>query len=177
MKDISIESQRLYYKRLGAEHISDDYVKWLNDPEINAFLEVGNNNNLETLKAYIEHQYKNEIYFWAIHLKESKKHIGNIKIDPIDLKLNSGEYGIMIGDKTSWGKGLAKEATLRILEYCFEILKLSRITLGVVEDNKNAVRLYKNIGFKIEEIRKNTGTYNHKLCNSLRMELKIENFE
>jgi RimJ/RimL family protein N-acetyltransferase len=171
VKNIDLESERLIYKRVSAEHVADAYVNWINDSEVNMYLETGGNYTLDLLEAYVEEQYKKDIYFWAIHLKASKKHIGNIKIDPIDLKANSGEYGILMGDKTNWGKGYAKEASLAIINYCFDVIKLDKITLGVVEDNINAVFLYKKIGFKIDEIIKGKKPYNNKITNSLRMSL------
>ncbi|WP_179021410.1 GNAT family N-acetyltransferase [Winogradskyella forsetii] len=175
MKNIDFESERLIYKRVSAEHVTDAYVNWMNDPEVNMYLETGGNYTLNLLKAYVEEQYKKDIYFWAIHLKNSKKHIGNIKIDPIDLKANSGEYGILMGDKMNWGKGYAKEASLAIINYCFDVIKLNKITLGVVEDNSNAVLLYKKIGFRIDAIIEGTKPYNNKISNSLRMSLHAQN--
>ena len=177
MTNIDLTSERLVFKRLSVDHISTEYLSWLNDPEVNVFLETKGNYTMDLLKSYIEKQYKNEVYFWAIHLKDSNKHIGNIKIDPIKLKTKSGEYGILIGDKLNWGKGYAKEASIRILKYCFKELKLSKITLGVVEDNIKAALLYKNMGFTIDEIKKDAGIYNNKLCNALRMSLHVENFK
>ena len=177
MTNIDLTSERLVFKRLSVDHISTEYLSWLNDPEVNVFIETKGNYTMDLLKSYIEKQYKNEVYFWAIHLKDSNKHIGNIKIDPIKLKTKSGEYGILIGDKLNWGKGYAKEASIRILKYCFKELKLSKITLGVVEDNIKAALLYKNMGFTIDEIKKDAGIYNNKLCNALRMSLHVENFK
>ncbi len=177
MKNIDLESERLTLKRLSVNHISTEYLSWLNDPQINGYLEIKGEQTLEMLTSYIEQQYNNEVYFWAIHLKGSNKHIGNIKIDPIDLELNSGEYGILMGDTINWGKGYAKEASLRIVKYCFEELKLAKITLGVIQDNSNAVKLYEKIGFTIDDIKKDVGFYNNKLCNSLRMSLDVENFK
>jgi ribosomal-protein-alanine N-acetyltransferase len=177
MKIIDLETERLTLKRLSAKHISTDYVNWMNDSEVNMYLETRGNYTLELLKSYIEEQYKNEIYFWAIHLKNSNKHIGNIKIDPINMEANSGEYGILMGDKTNWGKGYAKEASLRIIKYCFKELKLSTITLGVIEDNIKAAFLYENMGFILDEVKKDVGIYNNKLRNALRMSLHVENFK
>ena len=177
MKNIDLESERLLFKRVSTKHISSKYVNWINDNEVNMYLETRGNYTLDLLKAYIEEQHKNEVYFWAIHLKESNIHIGNIKIDPIDTQSNSGEYGILMGDKLNWGKGYAKEASLRIIKYCFEELKLSKITLGVIENNINAAFLYKNMGFEIDEIRRDVGIYNNKLCNLLRMSLNVKNFK
>jgi ribosomal-protein-alanine N-acetyltransferase len=171
MKNIDIESERLIYKRVSTEHISEDYVRWINDPEVNMYLETRGNYTLDLLKSYIEEQYNNEVYFWAIHLKSSNKHIGNIKIAPINVETKSGEYGILIGDKSNWGKGFASEATTRIINYCFNELGLSKITLGVIEDNITAVNLYKKLGFKIDEVVTGTKAYNNKICNSLRMSI------
>ena len=177
MIKIDLASERLVFKRLSMDHISAEYLSWLNDPKVNVFLETKGDYTMDLLKTYIEEQYKNEVFFWAIHLKDSNKHIGNIKIDPINNKLNSGEYGILMGDHSNWGKGYAKEASIRILKYCFEELKLSKITLGVIQDNVNAVKLYEKIGFAIDEVKKDVGVYNKKLSNSLRMSLNVENFK
>ena len=177
MGNIDFESERLLYKRVSVEHLTDNYVNWLNDFEVNMYLETKGDYTLDLLKAYIDDQYKNEVYFWGIHLKKSNKHIGNIKINPINSKDNSGEYGILMGDKKNWGKGYAKEASFSIINYCFTKLKLSKITLGVIEDNTSAVMLYKKIGFVIDEENINFGIYNNKLCNSLRMSIHVENFE
>lgn len=171
VRNIELESERLIYKRVNKEHISIDYVNWINDPEVNKYLETRGGYTLELLNIYIENQYEKEAYFWAIHLKDTKKHIGNIKIDPIDIETKSGEYGILIGDKESWGKGYAKEATNTILNFCFSELKLSKVTLGVIENNMSAVELYKKIGFKIDKIIIGTKEYNHQISNSLRMSI------
>jgi RimJ/RimL family protein N-acetyltransferase len=173
MKNIDLESERLIYKRVSAEHVTEAYVNWINDSEVNRYLETRGGYTLELLKTYVDEQYEKEIYFWAIHLKDSKKHIGNIKIDPIDSKTNSGEYGILMGDKMNWGKGYAKEASLTIINFCFENIKLDKITLGVIEDNINAVSLYKKIGFKVDAIIAGTKSYNNKISNSIRMSLHV----
>lgn len=173
MNNIDIESERLIYKRVTLEHISEDYVGWINDFEVNRYLETRGNYNLDLLKSYIEDQYNKATYFWAIHLKSSNKHIGNIKIDPINFETKSGEYGILIGDKSNWGKGYASEATIRIINYCFDELGLTKITLGVIEDNTSAVNLYKKLGFQIDEVIQGTKEYNNKISKSLRMSIHV----
>ena len=177
MKAIELESERLFFRPLSQKHISLTYVNWLNDVEVNKYLESGGNYTIQLLADFLKEQEQKDILFWAIHLKDSNKHIGNIKIDPINFELNSGEYGILMGDKTNWGKGFAKEASLAIINYCFNEVKLSRITLGVIEDNINAVMFYKKIGFTIDEVKTNVGIYNYKLSNSLRMSLHVKNYK
>jgi [ribosomal protein S5]-alanine N-acetyltransferase len=166
----TLESQRLIYKPLSSAYCNDTYVNWLNDDEVNKYLEIFEPYTKEQLKSFLEGVDKNDqLLFWAIHLKESGKHIGNIKIDPINRYHGYGEYGIMMGDKSEWGKGYAAEASNRIIEYCFKEERLRKINLGVVESNAAAVNLYKKIGFQLEGLYKKHGLYNGEYCNLLRM--------
>lgn len=165
-----LESERLYYKALSLENCTNEYVAWLNDEEVNFYLETGGDYTIEKLRQFLTDIESNkEILFWAIYIKDTNKHIGNIKIDPISERHNRGEYGIMLGEKSEWGKGYAREATDAIVNYCFEEKKLHKITLGVVEDNANAVELYKKAGFVVEGRYVDHGIYGGKFCNVLRM--------
>jgi RimJ/RimL family protein N-acetyltransferase len=151
MKAVPLESERLIYVPLSVNHLSYEYVSWLNDPEIFRYLETGGNYTINMLEDFLKQVEKLNVYFWAIHLKDSNKHIGNIKIDPISIRNSNGEYGIMMGDRDSWGKGYAYEASKRIIEYFFnEELFLRKITLGVVGNNIAAYNLYNKLGFKQE---------------------------
>jgi ribosomal-protein-alanine N-acetyltransferase len=169
MKAVNLESERLVFLPLSLKHLSQEYVDWLNDFEVNRYLESRQGYNKKLLENFLKEQERKDILFWAIHTKEKNKHIGNIKIDPINLESNSGEYGILIGDKSSWGKGYAKEASSKIIHYCFDTLNLSKITLGVVSENKKAIKLYEKLGFKRERIVKKFGVYDGKECDSIRM--------
>ncbi len=170
-KAIELKSNRLILKPLDVTHCSLDYLRWLNDEDVYRYLETGGNYNMHMLKEYIEESVFKNIYFWAIHLKSDDKHIGNIKIDPINLKLGTGEYGILMGDKNEWGKGYAKEASLTIIDYCFNIIGLRKITLGVISENISAINLYKKLGFELEGTFKYHGFYNGKWCSCFRMTL------
>ena len=176
-KAINLESERLIYKALSLNHCTQEYVDWMNDDDVVKYLQSGGDYTFKKLENFLIEQEQKNILFWAIHLKESKKHIGNIKIDPIDHNKKSGEYGILMGDKKKWGKGFGKEASRRILKYCFEDLKFNEITLGVKKDNNKAVKFYKKMGFTIDEVKKDVGIYNSKLSNSLRMSLNVKNFK
>lgn len=169
MKAPALESDRLVYKPLSLDYLNQQYVDWMNDPEVNRYLETGGGYTLEMLKEYLSTVDKAEILFWAIHLKDTGKHIGNIKIDPVNLRHGCAEYGIMMGERKEWGKGYAREATERIIEYCFNDLNLRKITLGVVEDNAGAYSLYKKLGFQTEGVYEKHGLYHGKYCNIIRM--------
>ena len=169
MKVPTIESERLIFKPLSMQHFTQDYVDWLNDPDVYRYLETGGNYTLDLLKTYLLDVEKKDILFWGIHLKDSLLHIGNIKIDPVNFKNGTAEYGIMMGRKSEWGKGYAKEATLAIIEFCFKEMRLRKITLGVIADNKVACYLYKKIGFETEGVYKNHCFVEGEYCDGIRM--------
>jgi ribosomal-protein-alanine N-acetyltransferase len=170
MKAIPLESDRLIFEPLTLNHLSQDYVDWLNDPEVFKYLETGGNYSLDMLADFLKQVEKQNIYFWAIRLKETKRHIGNIKIDPISIRNSNGEYGIMMGDRESWGKGYAYEASKRIIDYFFqEDLLLMKITLGVVANNVAAHKLYLKLGFKEEGCYHSHSIHNGEYLDVIRM--------
>jgi RimJ/RimL family protein N-acetyltransferase len=172
-----LESDRLFYKPLSLEHCSEKYVKWLNNPEVYKFLETGGNYTLEMLRSYLlDVVAKPNILFWGIHLKHNKEHIGNIKIDPVNNRHSFGEYGILIGEQSEWGKGYAKEASETIIHYCFGTLNLRKINLGVVEKNTTALQLYKSMGFEVEGVYKKHGFYDTEYLDIIRMAIFNPNF-
>ncbi len=146
-----IHTDRLAIVPITSNHCTDKYVSWLNDPDVYKYLETRGNYTIEQLKEYLSTIVDSKILMWAIHIRDSNKHIGNIKIDPVNKKHGLGEYGILMGEKAEWGKGYAKEASEAVIEYCFgKELNLRKITLGVIKENEPACYLYNKLGF-IEE--------------------------
>ena len=177
MKARLLESDRLVYKPLSQEHHSQEYVEWMNDPDVIRYLESGGDYTSDKLLHFLQDVEKKGILFWAIHLKSNGKHIGNIKIDPFIEKYGLAEYGIMMGRKSEWGKGYALEATKRILDFCFYVIGIRKITLGVVIDNKAAFGLYKKLGFRTEGIYKHHTLHDGKYCDIARMAMFNPEFD
>lgn len=143
---------RLYLRRLTVADATDEYVRWINDPETNRYLESGHTpETIESLREYIRLREANpKALFLAIVLKDGDRHIGNIKLEPIEWHHRRAVLGIMIGDARDRGKGYGTEATQILLRYAFDELRLHRVELGVTADNVPAIRCYQNVGF-VEE--------------------------
>jgi ribosomal-protein-alanine N-acetyltransferase len=170
-----LETKSLYLKPLGVDYCSLDYVNWLNDAQVIEFLETKQGTTLDSLLKFLEQVESRSILFWAIVVKENNVHIGNIKIDPI--KDGVGEYGIMIGHKSYWGKGLAKEASAAVIDYCFNKLALRKITLGFIEQNTAALHLYTSMGFEVEGVLKKQVSFKDTFSDVIRMGLLKENWK
>ena len=161
-----LESERLELIPVNESHVTERYLGWLNDQEVTKYLESGRlPYSMGKLKQYVEEQMKRPIIFLAIHekadgsqignIKSDSTHIGNIKIDAFKAMHLRAEYGIMIGDRSAWGKGYAEEASRLVIQHCFDRINLRKITLGVVADNEAAVKVYRDkLNFRQEGLMK-----------------------
>ena len=127
---------------------NDAYVsyKWRNDPEVFKYTGTVYDHEitLETELHWIERVIKNDDEYRCAIIADNC-YVGNIYLTNIDDE--KAEYHIFIGDKSYWGKGVAKKASIEIIRYGFENLNLKKIVLEVHQQNKNAIHLYEKLGF------------------------------
>ena len=151
-----LEGERIYLRRVRPEDVNETYCKWMNDPEVNKYLESRfSSHSLETLKEYVRSKLGDEKNaFFAIILKKGDRHIGNIKIGPIDTVHRLADIGILIGEKDCWGEGYGSEAIRLIVEYAFDKLNLHKVTAGCYAPNEGSIKAFKKAGFSQEGVRK-----------------------
>ncbi|UVS67869.1 GNAT family N-acetyltransferase [Nitrososphaera viennensis] len=92
---------------------------------------------------------REEDYAFGIEIKETRKIIGVISLARIDYQNRNAEVGYWLGKKY-WGRGIAKEALLGILNFGFDNLKLFRIYASVMHPNTASVKLLEKAGFEFE---------------------------
>ena len=146
------EGSLVLLRPLERTDLNDRYLNWLNDPEVTRYTETGIfPSSAEDLDNYYRSMSgsRNDVML-AVVDKQSGKHIGNVKLGPIHWLHRSATFGILIGQKEFWGKGVGLEATRLMVEYGFDRLNLHRIDLGVFAEHEAAVRCYEQAGFKLE---------------------------
>ncbi|MCI0577819.1 MAG: GNAT family N-acetyltransferase [Chloroflexi bacterium] len=147
-----IAGRQVYLRPLEQEDINERYLGWLNDPEVNRYLETG---VFPYTQAELEQFYQQvtgsrDQVILAIVDKESDRHIGNVKLGPIHWVHRRATFGILVGEKQFWHKGVGTEATRLMVAYGFFRLNLRRIDLGVYAEHEAAVRAYEKVGFRVE---------------------------
>lgn len=141
-------------RNLTITDINSTYCNWLNDNEVNKYLESRFINwNISSLKEYFHEKNKTELIL-AIVDCENNTHIGNIKVSTIDNSHSRAELGIIIGDRNYWGKGVATIAIQMVTDYCFTTLGLHKVTAGAYTENIASIKAFLNNGFVIEGERK-----------------------
>jgi RimJ/RimL family protein N-acetyltransferase len=92
---------------------------------------------------------REEGYSFGIEIKQTHKIIGVISLTRLDCQNRNAEVGYWLGKKY-WGRGLAKEALLGILDFGFGDLKLFRIYANVMHPNTASAKLLEKAGFELE---------------------------
>ncbi len=76
---------------------------------------------------------------------EANDYIGTIEL--YDLGQTTATLGIIIGERSHWGKGYGTEAIRALLTYAFEGLGLELVKLSTFADNLRAQAAFKKVGF------------------------------
>ena len=124
----------------------------MNDAEVLKFTESRfQAHSKEDLCVYVAKINANPLFvFRAINLGDTGRHIGNIKLGPIDWNHRFGDIGIIIGDKDCWGKGYAVESIQLLTEYAFGSLKMHKLTAGCYAANEAGIKAFRKAGFSAE---------------------------
>jgi ribosomal-protein-alanine N-acetyltransferase len=151
-----LEGDRIYLRGVCPDDVNEAYYRWMNDPEVNKYLESRfYPHSLERLRDYVCSKLGDqENPFFAIILKEGDRHIGNIKLGPINTIHRFADIGIIIGEQDCWGKGYGTEAIRLIVEYAFNTLNLHKVTAGFYKPNIKSMKAFEKAGFSQEGVRK-----------------------
>jgi len=149
---LSLRSERILLRPLETSDVNEEYLSWLNDPEVARYLGVGGApSTYATVGEYLERFQKGASdYIFAIIDLDTELHIGNVTLNHISRIQGTTDTGLIIGRKRFWGKGYASEAWSLVIEYAFKRLELRKIIAGVVDQNVASLRTLENLGFKIE---------------------------
>lgn len=170
-----IQTERLLLKAITIDNVNSTYVEWLNDPEINKYLESRHFiHTMDSTTQYILDCLNNPlVYKHGIFDRESNRHIGNIKLCITNYSEKIGELGILVGEKEYWGQGIATEAIKGFTHYGFTNLGLKEIVAGCYQSNIASLRAFEKAGFSVSELLKDTHTLNGNAENSYRLKLKF----
>lgn len=150
-----LETERLFLDAISLDDVTDRYVGWLNDCEVNRYLETRfSEQNMNSVYQFVEAMIANPSeHLFAIKRKDGV-HIGNIKLGSINMFHKTGEVSYFIGDRASWGCGFATEAVAEITRYGFNLLQLRYIKAGVYSDNVGSAQVLDKVGYRLQGVLK-----------------------
>jgi GNAT superfamily N-acetyltransferase len=86
---------------------------------------------------------------------ERGDYVGTIEL--YDLRGHEATLGIIIGERSHWGRGYGPEAIRALLDHAFTDLGLERVRLHTFADNPRAQAAFKKVGFAAPGPRAGTG--------------------
>ena len=171
MKVEKIVTKHLCLRQCTIEDITPGYINALNDPEVIGLTEARHRKwDENSVRHYVEESNMQGVsQLIGIFLKESSRHIGNIRLFNFSEVHKHAELGIMIWDKTQWSKGYGAESLNAVCDYAFNILNLHKIYADYYSVNAASARLFDKAGFKIEGVFKDHFLLNGKYIDSVRI--------
>lgn len=155
-----LQGELVTLKAFQTHHIyAPEYLSWLHDPEVLCTM---------NLPAYLEtpvelhelEEYCNRLIasdkdvFVALHSAKNDEFIGTCKIAYIDWYASTADIGIMIGNRSYWGKGIASEAIYLLCSFAFKKMNFRKLTAGAMRTNTAMLRVFHKYGFITEGTRR-----------------------
>lgn len=129
---------------------ADDVVammSWFEDVEVTRFLNVTLPPSLEAEKDWLQKTGTDpNVIYWII--EHEGRVVGGTGIVGIDWKNGVGQTGTVIGDKTAWGKGIAREMMQLRAAYAFMHTPLRKLRSNYIDGNVASARAQKAAGYQ-----------------------------
>lgn len=148
----TINTDRLILRKFEFDDAYDMFKNWANDIEVTKYLSWKPHNNVEVTKEIIAQwvsEYRNNIYNWAIELKQFGEVIGGISIVKLEEKDYSCEIGYCMSRKY-WGNGIMSESLKAVIDYLFSETQFNRIVAKHDTNNIASGKVMVKSGMKYE---------------------------
>ena len=94
--------------------------------------------------------------------------VGYVQLALIDHYEQRAAVGVLVGEKSMWGRGIASTALRILLDYAFTVKGLARVYAEVYSFNQRSLRLMERIGFQKEGILRQ-----HEIHNGVRQDMHV----
>ena len=150
--DERFDGERVVLRLLTLADCTEAYVGWLQDPQVNQYLETRwSPQTLQSVRDFVASMVDSpHSYLFAIVDRSDQRHVGNLKVGPINDKHRHADVSYFIGERDRWGKGLATDAIRVATRLAFERLALHRVQAGVYGANQGSCRALERAGYAYE---------------------------
>lgn len=137
---------------LAQEEVTDRYLSWMRDPAVTRFLEARHQeHSIESLRDYVAEQTKRaDTLLLAILDPTDGRHVGNVKIGPLDPHHGTADLGIMLGEKAVWGRGFGTAAIRGATARAFAQLGARKLTASCYGANAGSAAAFVRAGWAYE---------------------------
>ena len=147
-----LDTGRLRLRPLAARDVTARYLGWLQDPQVNGFLETRfSAQSLASISAFVEAvNARADEFLFGIFLRARERHIGNIKVGPINAHHRIADVSLFIGEHDCWGQGYGTEAIAAVSRHAFDALGVRKLCAGMYAPNVASTRAFLRVGYREE---------------------------
>lgn len=158
----------------------ENYLRWLRDYQVMKTI-----NRLDYLRPVSDAEVeeycrsvmtsKNEV-FLAVLAADTRAFIGTVRAHQINWFSRVTDVGILIGDRSYWGKGIGTNALALFCDYLFNRLSMRRLTCGMMANNQGMVRVFEKLGFQREGLLRGQNLFENSYVDHILMGCMREEF-
>jgi len=143
---------RVYLRPFVEADVTDRYLGWFRDPEVTRYLEARDITHADAIQHLRDGDHGVRWALYAICLRADHRHVGNLKVGPINRRHGLSDMVTVIGDRSVWGTGIAREAIGLGIRLAFETHGIRKLSASMYAGNLGSIRAYLHAGF-VEEAR------------------------
>ncbi len=149
---MTLLSPRLMLRPLTVADATERYAAWLNDPQVNRYLETRHApQTVQSCADFIEAMNRDpDSHLFGVFHREHGNHLGNAKVGFINRQYDTAELSLFIGEKAYWKQGFGQEIVRALTAHAFGELQLERVQAGCYEDNLASLRAFLRVGYAVE---------------------------
>ena len=133
------------------EAVLADYLLGLADPEVTRLTGTHATFEPAQVKQWLASRAEqHDRADWAVLRRSDGAFLGEAVLNELDIDNASVNYRIWLAGQHAYGHGYGTEATGLVLDYAFGAAGLHRVSLGVLDFNPRARRVYEKCGFQLE---------------------------
>lgn len=148
--DIIVPGEKVFLGPIRRE-LAPVYRRWMNDLEVALTLSILRRIPLteeDELDWFDAARRETNSKVFTIYERPDDRPVGNIGLHDIDFHCGTAEVGLVIGERSVWGRGYATEALSLLLDYAFTVLGLNHVWLRYIAMNERARQVYDRVGFR-----------------------------
>ncbi|MCH2089541.1 MAG: GNAT family N-acetyltransferase [Pseudoalteromonas sp.] len=148
-----LKTKRLCIREIRAEDVTDEYVDWLNNPNINKYLEV--RFVTQTKKSVIEYvesklkQGDTSMHF-GVYDQAGKRLVGTVSLGTIDHHHKAADISFVIGHPKTQGLGYASEAVHAVTHFSLTMGGIVKLFAGFYDGHIGSARVLAKNGYTVE---------------------------
>jgi RimJ/RimL family protein N-acetyltransferase len=133
------------------EAVLEDYLVGLADPELSRLTGThASFDRAQTERWLASRAEQHDRADWAVLRRSDGAFLGEAVLNDFDPDNASANYRVWLAGPEAYGKGYGTEATRLVLDYALDVAGLHRVSLGVLDFNPRARRVYEKCGFQLE---------------------------